>query len=63
MVKEDGLPLGLGFGLAMNEKAMDSFTSMNEEEKKQVIEAARGMTSKEEMQNLVNNIADIGRAQ
>ncbi|MCI6241699.1 MAG: hypothetical protein PUF81_05120 [Lachnospiraceae bacterium] len=63
MVKEDGLPLGLGFGLAMNEKAMDSFASMNEEEKKQVIEAARGMTSKEEMQNLVNNIADIGRAQ
>lgn len=63
MVKEDGLPLGLGFGLAMNEKAMNSFASMNEEEKKQVIEAARGMTSKEEMQNLVNNIADIGRAQ
>lgn len=63
MVKEDGLPLGLGFGLAMNEKAMDIFASMNEEEKKQVIEAARGMTSKEEMQNLVNNIADIGRAQ
>ena len=63
MVKEDGLPLGLGFGLAMNEKAMDSFASMNEEEKKQVIEAARGMTSKEELQNLVNNIADIGRAQ
>ena len=62
MVKEDGLPLGLGFGLAMNEKAMDSFASMNEEEKKQVIEAARGMTSKEEMQNLVNNIADIVRA-
>ena len=63
MVKEDGLPLGLGFGLAMNEKAVDSVASMNEEEKKQVIEAARGMTSKEEMQNLVNNIADIGRAQ
>lgn len=63
MVKEDGLPLGLGFGLAMNEKAMDSFASMNEEEKKQVIEATRGMTSKEEMQDLVNNIADIGRAQ
>ena len=63
MVKEDGLPLGLGFGLAMNEKAMDSFASMNEEEKKQVIEAARGMTSKEEMQNLVSSIADIGRVQ
>lgn len=62
MVKEDGLPLGLGFGLAMNEEAMNSFASMNEEEKRQVIEAARGVTSKEEMQNLVRDIADSGRA-
>ena len=63
MVKEDGLPLGLGFGLAMNEKAMNSFASLDEEEKKRVIEAARGITSKEEMQNLVSSIADIGRVQ
>lgn len=62
MVKDDGLPLGLGFGLAMNEEAMSSFASMTEEEKRQVIEAARGVSSKEEMQNLVQNIADIGRA-
>ena len=27
MVKEDGLPLGLGFGLAMNEDAMRGFSS------------------------------------
>lgn len=62
MVKDDGLPLGLGFGLAMNEEAMSSFASMTEEEKRQVIEAARGVSSKEEMHNLVQNIADIGRA-
>ena len=62
MVKEDGLPLGLGFGLAMNEEAMNSFASMNAEEKRQVIEAARGVTSQEEMQNLVRDIADSGRA-
>lgn len=62
MVKDDGLPLGLGFGLAVNEEAMSSFASMTEEEKRQVIEAARGVSSKEEMQNLVQNIADIGRA-
>ena len=61
MVKEDGLPLGLGFGLAMSEEAMSSFAAMNEEEKRQVIEAARGVASKEEMQNLVQNIAETGR--
>ena len=47
------LPMGLGFGLAMNEKAMINFSSMGEEEKHQVIEAAR------EMQNLVNDIANL----
>lgn len=62
MVKEDGLPLGLGFGLAMNEDAMKGFSSLPEDEKKQVIEAARGITSKEEMNRFVNSIAEIGHA-
>lgn len=61
MIKEDGLPLGLGFGLAMNEEAMTSFASMNDAEKKQVIEAARGVASKEEMHELVSNIAQLGQ--
>ena len=61
MVKEDGLPLGLGFGLAMNENAMRGFSSLEEDEKKQVIDAARGIGSKEEMQQCVNSIAEIGR--
>ncbi|MCI7108232.1 MAG: hypothetical protein MR945_10250 [Agathobacter sp.] len=61
MIKEDGLPLGLGFGLAMNEEAMTSFASMNDAEKKQVIEVARGVASKEEMQELVSNIAQLGQ--
>ena len=39
MVKEDGLPLGLGFGLAMNEDAMRGFSSLDDDEKKQVIDA------------------------
>lgn len=62
MVKEDGLPLGLGFGLAMNEDAMKGFSSLPEDEKKQVIEAARGITSKEEMNRFVDSIAEIGQA-
>lgn len=62
MVKEDGLPLGLGFGLAMNEEAMTSFASMSEEEKRQVIETARGIGSKEEMHEFVSNIAQLGQS-
>ena len=49
MVKEDGLPLGLGFGLAMNEDAMRGFSSLDDDEKKQVIDAARSIGSKEEI--------------
>ena len=30
MIKEDGLPVGLGFGLAMNEKALGQFSMMTE---------------------------------
>lgn len=59
MIKEDGLPIGLGFGLAMNEEAMNHFSSMTDDEKRQVIEAARGVQSKEQMLKLLKNIAEI----
>lgn len=59
MIKEDGLPIGLGFGLALNEEAMEQFASMSEEEKQQVIDVARSVRSREEMQNLVRNIAEL----
>lgn len=62
MVKEDGLPLGLGFGLATNQKAMMGFASLDDDEKQQVIAAARQIRSKEEMQQFVNSIAEIGNA-
>ncbi len=62
MVEYDtALPSGLGFGLAMNQKAMENFACMTEEEKQQVISAARNVQSKKEMQNLVRDIADLNR--
>ena len=45
--------------LAMNNQAMQTFSNMTDTEKKQVIEAARGVQSKAEMQNLVDNIASL----
>ena len=59
MIKGDGLPMGLGFGLAMNEEAMNHFSSMTDDEKRQVIEAARGVQSREQMLALVKNIAEM----
>ena len=56
---KEEMPLGLGFGLAMNDKAMENFSKMPEEEKKQVIEAARCVNSKSEMKGLIDNIAGI----
>ena len=41
MIKEDGLPVGLGFGLAMNEKALGQFSMMTEDEKRQRREVHR----------------------
>lgn len=53
------MPLGLGFSLAMNEDAMNSFAKMSEQEKSQVIEAARSVQSKQEMKKLVDDIAGM----
>ena len=60
MIKADGIPMGLGFGLAMNEKAMVNFASLQDAEKEQVVEAARNVQSKKEMQNLINSLAELG---
>lgn len=59
MIKEDGLPVGLGFRLAMNEKALGQFSMMTEDEKRQVVDAARGAQTKEQMAQIVKDIADM----
>lgn len=59
MDNREEMPLGLGFGLSMNEKAMKQFSSMKDEEKRQVIEAARGAQSKAQMQGIIDSIADL----
>lgn len=59
-MEKDDMPLGLGFGLAMNEQAMKNFASMDEQGKRQVIEAARNVQSKREMERLVDDISRLG---
>lgn len=50
------MPMGLSFQLGLNEKALMAYARMNDEEKRQVVEAARNVTSKAEMQQLVSGL-------
>ena len=50
------MPLGLSFQLGLNEKALIAYANLSEEEKRQVVEAARNVTSKAEMQQLVSGL-------
>lgn len=52
----DNMPMGLSFQLGMNAKAMDTYGKLNDEEKRQVIEAARNVGSKSEMHRIVEGL-------
>lgn len=54
------MPVGLAFQMSMNERALENFGKMTDAEKRQVLEAARGVTTKEQMRSIVE---DIGRLQ
>lgn len=53
------MPIGFSFALGTNDQALAKFGEMTEEEKKQVIEAARATQSKQEMRSLVEQIANL----
>ncbi len=56
----DALPLGFGFALAMDPAAMENYSAMSEEKRRQIAEAARGKKSKDEMQALVTSLSQEG---
>ena len=56
MDEEKEIPLGLACQMAMNEKAMAHFSAMSEKEKENIIERARNVKSKQEMERLVNEM-------
>ena len=51
------LPIGFTMNLAMNEKTMKAFSNMDEMQKRSVEEESRRVKSKNEMENLVNRLA------
>lgn len=60
MENNKDMPIGLAFQMSMNERALENFGKMTDAEKRQVLEAARGVSSKEQMRSIVE---DIGRLQ
>lgn len=60
MENRKDMPMGLAFQLSMNEQAMENFARMTEEEKRQVLAAARSVTSKEQMRGIVEDLTRLG---
>lgn len=52
------IPIGLGMALAQNLEAMNYFSSLNKEQKQNVIEQTHTIRSKEEMQQFVSHITE-----
>ena len=54
------LPLGFGFALARNEKAMEHYAQMSEAEKEKILNRCRDAKSKAEMQKIVDEMVPGG---
>ena len=54
------LPLGFTFALAQNPDAMRNFSLMSESEKSEILQKAHSVSSKSQMQALVNDLSDHG---
>lgn len=54
----NGLPLGLAFGMAMNNQALDNYGKLTEYEKEKLIARSKDVKTKEEMQQLIDQLGD-----
>lgn len=52
------LPLGLAFGLAMDEQAINNYGKLTEYEKERILAESKSVKSKEEMQQLIQRISE-----
>ena len=56
------MPIGFGLLLAANEKSMEAFAGMSDEQKASTVEKSRQMHTKADMQRFVNSLGE-GSAQ
>lgn len=56
MAERQDMPIGLAFQMAMNQKAMEYFAQLSEEEKGQILDEARSASSKSQMRGIVDSL-------
>ena len=54
---ENNLPLGFSFALAQNPEAMKAFSNFPEAKQTEILNRAKSVVSKSEMQMLVNSLS------
>ena len=54
----NGLPLGFAMGMAMNEQALDHYWRLTEYEKEKLIAKSKGVKSKAEMNQLIQELGE-----
>lgn len=54
------MPIGFAFQMALNQNAMENFARMTEDEKKQVLDAARNVHTREQMRSVVEDLGKLG---
>ncbi len=55
-MKRDDMPIGFSMALAQNPEAMQKFSLLTEDEKKQIIDGTHEVKSKQEMHEYVNRL-------
>lgn len=58
-MNQNELPLGFGFALAQNPEAMKSFAGLPQARQNEILSQAHSISSKGEMQALVDTLAKI----
>lgn len=56
ILNDNEIPIGLGMALSQNLDAMQVFASMDESARNRIIQYSRHAQSKNDMQNIVNNL-------
>ena len=59
-VSSPDMPLGFGMALAQNPAAMDAFSALSGEQRRQVLEKSRRIRSREEMRSYVDSLVGLG---
>ena len=58
-MKQNELPLGFAFALAQRPEAMQTFSNLPPTEQSEILQKAHNVSSKAEMQSLVNSLFPV----